>query len=126
MIYARRLLSFVGFGLIGLYSILFVMSLKNKTDFDYFSFAFLLFGFYLLLKSIIYLSDSSFFLGGIFYLFSLLFHFFMFGQIWFYCIAIVVVMSFLTFAIFDSNMMKIVFLGSMTILFLSLPVFFLL
>ena len=109
MFFARKFL-FFNFWLLSSFYIFLVFFLNNQIlNFDYFNTALIFMGFYLLLKSICYFSDSSFFFGGILFLFGL----FLNLDINDYAIIvypfIINCVSFFTFIIFDSNLMKFVF-----------------
>lgn len=126
MFFARRILKTSAFLLIILYAFLIYFSYKQYIFFDYFNGALILMGIYLLLKSVCYYSDSSFFFGTILFFMGLMFYYKIFTNLWIIYPIMFCIISFITYIFFDSNLMKIVFYCSIGINFFSIFLYFLL
>lgn len=108
MFFARKFLFFNFWLLFIIYFGMMIIFNIKLLEFDFFNTALIFIGIFLLLKSVCYYSDSSFFFGAIFFLFGLFLHF------GFYKYAILVYpllingVTFLTYVFFESNLMKFV------------------
>lgn len=122
MFFARKILFYNFILLSVIYVTLTILNLNNVLYFDYFGGFFIFSGFYLLTKSVCYLSDSSFFVGGSLFLTGM----FLISEIkfvWIFIPLIFMILSFLSFVFFDSKLMKFAFYCSIPINIITLAVY---
>ena len=124
--FIARKISFLSFVIIALIFIWLIFLLSNEIIyFDYF-YCFLTFaGIYLLIKTICYCSDSSFFFGSILFVIGIMKLFEIYDIVWTIYPIILTTISFLTYTFFDSKLMKIAFFCSLPLDLISIFIYFL-
>lgn len=125
MFFARKFL-FANFLLLCLlYAVMVYLGVYNIIYFDFFYGGLVFIGFYLLLKSICFYSDSSFFFGTILFIMGLMMFFDVYTKVWVSYPIFLCLVAFITYVFFESKLMKVVFYCSLGLIFLSLIAYFL-